>query len=246
MNHPANLALRKKLIEAAREGNLALLREHVSELPNARAYENGTVLHFSAANGHLECLDFISLAHPPMMRMQDEFGWIPLHWACEEGHLSVVSLLIERDSHTMKMTDYERLTPLHMACSNDHLSIVSLLLEKCPDAELSLSVRTNDGETLLQRASYFGQIEVSRLLLSMIPSPANQQDALSAAVFNRESFTAAISLLPVLEWQRQLGLQDEFLDVEITLSILEREEEPGQHHHHLNKSMPLMSLSVCT
>ena len=82
MNPPVDSrsALTKKLIEAARDGNLAVLREHVSELPSVRDNGwNASVLHLSAQNGHLECVDFISLAHPRMMRMQNKVGWTPLN-----------------------------------------------------------------------------------------------------------------------------------------------------------------------
>ena len=249
MNAPVNSALTSKLLEAAKDGNLAVLREHVSELPNVRDYYwNRSVLHLSAMNGHFECVDFISLAHPHMMRMQDKFERTPLQLACYEGHLSVVSLLIERDSHTMTMTNTNNgSTPLHVACFKGHLSIVSLLLEKCPDPELLMSVRTNDGETPLQRASIFGQIKVSRLLVCMNPSPANQQEALSAVHFNRESFTAAISLLPVVEWQRQLGLQDEYLCVERAVIILQHQRDElelqEQQQQQLHESPILIATS---
>ena len=238
---PVNSDLRNKLIDAANDGNLAVLREYVSELPSVRGhFWNQSVLHLSAGKGHFECVDFISLAHPHMisMRMQDDGRSRrtpdPLHRACVNSHLSVVSLLIERDSHTMTMTHNDGGTPLHCACSNGHLSIVSLLLDKCLDPALLMSVRNNDGKAPLQYASFFGKIEVARFLLSMIPSPANQQEALSAAdIRTRESFAAAISLIPVVEWQRQLGLQDEYLCVERTLILLaqQKDEQELQEQH---------------
>ena len=74
MNPPVlvDSALTKKLIWAALVGNLAVLREHVSQLPSVRAAWSQSVLHLSAWKGHLECVDFISraLAHPHMMRVQ--------------------------------------------------------------------------------------------------------------------------------------------------------------------------------
>ena len=65
MNHRMNSALMCKLIQAAEHGNLAVLRKHVSQLPSVRDSINQSVLHWSAEKGHLECVDFISLAHPP-------------------------------------------------------------------------------------------------------------------------------------------------------------------------------------
>ena len=61
MNHPVNSDLQKKLIQAAEDGNLAVLREHVSQLPSVRDNDwNRSVLHWSAYYGHFEYVDFIS------------------------------------------------------------------------------------------------------------------------------------------------------------------------------------------
>ena len=165
---------------------------------------------------------------------------MPLHWACADGHLSVVSLLIEIDPHTMTMTGKHDLTPFHLACARGHLYIVSLLLEKCPDPGLLMSARDIDGKTPLQHASHFGKIKFARLLLSMVPSPAHQQEALTEVYHNHEFFKRAISFIPVLEWQKQLGLQDEYLTVERTLVILESEEL-----HHQESPILITTDSLC-
>ena len=87
--------MKRKLIEAGKDGNFAVLREHVSQLPSVRDNDwNQSLLHWSARRGHFTCVDFISLAHPRMMRIQDKYGQTPLHYACIWGHLSVVSILI--------------------------------------------------------------------------------------------------------------------------------------------------------
>ena len=87
----------------------------------------------------------------------------------------------------------------------------------------SLSITNSDGRTPLLLAAYNTRIEVTRFLLSINPSLANLQyrrKALGVQVVSRnrgrESFPEVISHLPVCEWQRQLGLQDEYLNVERT------------------------------
>ena len=142
----------------------------------------------------------------------------------------------------MTMTDNGVRIPLHFACSDGNISMVSLILGKCPDPEVLMNVSDKDGRTPIQVAAYFGRIEVIRLLISMNPSSERQQEALSAVGTNSDdshayesSFTrnraaiyTGISSLPVVEWQRQLGLQDEYLYVERTVLILDQQQYQQQ------------------
>ena len=133
----------------------------------------------------------------------------------------------------MSMTSYDGDTPLHFACTRGHLSLVTLLTERDYGLK-SIHVTNNYGRTPLQMAAYFGRIDITCVLLSMIPSSESQQDALKAAqrsnnATRRDTFTLAISQLPVVEWQRQLGLQDEYLSVERTLLVLAQQDSPIAH-----------------
>ena len=246
MDWPIKKALVKRIFAAAKEGNLEMLRKNVSILPSVRDEKNGSasVLHTSACGGHLPCVDFISLAYPHMMRIQDNYGWIPLHVACGHGHLSVVSLLIERDPDTMGMSSPFGDTPLYFACYHGHLPIVSLLLDKAP---LDLGILTTNtafkkgAHTLLWGAVRSLHLDVTRVLLSLNPSPELRQTILnfdhvrplgsqgqhahSADEVRYAAFNQAISQLPIEEWRRQIWLQDEYLCVERACSTLEFDED---------------------
>ena len=94
----------RMLISAAKQGDVSVLRQHVSELPFVKDEEwEMSVLAWSANNGQLECVKFVSHEHPQMMRMGDKNGATPLYNACFYGHLAVASLLMERDPESTRI-----------------------------------------------------------------------------------------------------------------------------------------------
>ena len=225
MNLGIDHDLAETLINGAKRGNLELLREYVSELPNVRdtSVHKATVLWWSVFYGHSECVDFISRAHPHMMQMRDNYlNFTPLHISCSYGQLSVGSLLIERFPEMIRMNTNHGQTPLHNACLHGHSSLVSLLVEKDPE---SMNVTNKYGFTPLQEAAKCENLEVTRTLLSMNPSLTSHREALEAVRIHTsepDSYVyTVISRFPVVEWQRQLGLQEEYMCVERALFLLE-------------------------
>ena len=63
---------------------------------------------------------------------------------------------------------------------------------------LSLMMVKKNALNSLQLAAFHGTIEVTQLVLSMDPSPANQQEALCAAHYDHESFIRAVSALDLV------------------------------------------------
>ena len=77
------------------------------------------------------------------------------------------------------------------------------------------------GFSSLEIAAYFRPSELCRYLLSMLPSVDHQQQAIQAAGGpDADAFIRAISAIPVVEWQRQLGLQEEYLSVDRVLAMV--------------------------
>ena len=81
-----NSPLASKLIVAAKEGNLKLLRKHAGELPFIRDHKwNASVLSTCAMAGHLECTEFVASLYPELMRVGMSFDAhvTPLYLACQ-------------------------------------------------------------------------------------------------------------------------------------------------------------------
>ena len=91
------------------------------------------------------------------------------------------------------------------------------------------------GFSSLEIAAYFRPSELCRYLLSMLPSPANVEVALEVAEENREEFTSVISQLPIVEWQRQIGLQEEYMCVERVISVLLAESKYNLRPHKVER-----------
>ena len=100
-------------------------------------------------------------------------------------------------------------------CESASVDCVSahIYISKDPSA---IPVVTHSGYTALQIAARSGYIEIVQSLLSMEPSSELQNEALTYAP---ETCSLTISQLSVSEWQRQLGLQNEFLFVEGVVSV---------------------------
>ena len=107
-------------------------------------------------------------------------------------------------------------TALHMACSTGQLPAVLLLSES--DLHV-IHMVDSGGDTPIQLASREGHMDCVRALLSILPSTAAKQDALQVA--SSPKLRRQITRIPLIDWQRQLGLQDEHLCVERALCVFD-------------------------
>jgi len=193
-NHstPLHFALKGGNAEAARllvehgADVLALDRNHstplhfASESGNAEAarllVEHGADVH-ALNNNHSTPLHFISrysgagvasvlLEHGAIVDARDNKGSTPLHVALQCGNPKVARLLLEHGAN-LHVPDKQYQTPQHLLVamwsntSPDDVDTVRFFVERGAD----IDALDNSRSTLLHRASYQGNVEVSQLLL---------------------------------------------------------------------------------
>jgi ankyrin repeat protein len=96
----------------------------------------------------------------------------PLHIACLLGHIEIVSYLLQQPHIEIDAINKDGSTSLHSACIGSYISkegqsgvfntnVVTLLLEK----GINIRLQNKNGGTALHTASYFGQIDIAKLIL---------------------------------------------------------------------------------
>jgi ankyrin len=106
------------------------------------------------------------LEHGAEVDTRDKDRWAPLHFASDHGKLEIVLLLLDHNAEVNAETDQGE-KPLHNAShceyssQEDCVRVAQLLLDRGAD----VNTRCNDHQTPLHIASYFGNLEVVRLLL---------------------------------------------------------------------------------
>ncbi len=140
---------------------------------------------------------------PVDIREKASWRWTPLMFAVESGDLETIRFLLDRGADVNAL-DIRNAAPLYIAAKRGDTAIVSLLVERGAELNHSSGSKYDDDKwhdlgTALQGASYFGHIDVVRLLLEKgadinVISPAKSQTALSQAL-NKGNFLVAKELL---------------------------------------------------
>jgi ankyrin repeat protein len=97
--HIDSLAVEGRLIHAAKDGDVAVLRElldaHPEKLRLRTPPYNGTLLHDAAARGHLAAVDLLVKRGLDVNAREGGDNTYPMHWAAAGGHLDVVRYLAD-------------------------------------------------------------------------------------------------------------------------------------------------------
>ena len=125
------------LLEAAKEGNLVLVRSLLSD-PScdllARDEEGNTALHIAASRGHHDVvLELASRYMTPPSEASagvNNEGETPLHLACSGGWIRCVDPLAIKFPNEINISDSSGNTPIMAASSAGHETITSLLKER--------------------------------------------------------------------------------------------------------------------
>lgn len=154
----------RPLAVAAQHGQLGALRLLVKEGAeiSARDRTRSTALHWAAEGGHEEVVAFL-LGQGAQADVEDTGGRTPLMLACAHGHVGVVRLLGQyMGTLALDEQDDRGNTGLHLAVDGGRTEVVNFLISQGADANRLFS---DDGTTLLMRASANGHLGVVRALL---------------------------------------------------------------------------------
>jgi len=84
------------IYEAAREGNIEAVKQHIAAGTDVNAKDDAlewTPLFMAAGKGHKEIVELL-IANGADVNVKNENGWTPLHWTAYYGHKEIVELLI--------------------------------------------------------------------------------------------------------------------------------------------------------
>lgn len=151
------------VLEAARSGDVALVRELIDadpELVNASTERGSTTLLFACVGGSPDVVRLL-LDRGADARAANDAHYTPLHVAAARDHVEAMELLISAGAD-IESADLEGERALHHAAANGARRAVELLLRHGADLE----ARNDHGRTpLLLVARESGDIETARVLI---------------------------------------------------------------------------------
>ena len=171
-----------------------LLLDHGAD-SNAETRRGLKLLH-QVSFGMYECQEDgvriaeLLLTHGAEVDARNKDHWTPLHIACQNGKLEIVHLLLDNGAEVNAET-VDGLKPLHSLSYGEYRSqedgvrVAQLLLERGAD----VNTRRNDHRTPLHVASYYGNIEIVRLLLDHGADPeANAEGNMGEKPLHKVSY----------------------------------------------------------
>ncbi|XP_034531926.1 espin-like protein [Notolabrus celidotus] len=168
-----------RAIQAARAGDLALLRELSSSghLSSAITDVQGAgPVHHAARCGRLECLEFLvgELGLAGDIRASNRAT--PAHDAAATGHIRELQWLVDQGGCNIEDKDASGATALHLAARFGCVGVVEWLLSVGGEAELE----TNCGAVPAHYAAAYGDLTCLKLLLQHAHGCVNHQTGLGA------------------------------------------------------------------
>ncbi len=115
--------------EAANEGNIEAVKQHIAAGTNVNArHKSGglTPLHYAVARGHKEVAELL-ITKGADVNAKSNTGWTPLHGAAWTGHKEIVELLIAEDADVNAKERTFSHTPLDSAIDFEEPEIADLL-----------------------------------------------------------------------------------------------------------------------
>lgn len=129
---------KEEFLEAARYGELTDLElmfghERLRELidfPSLVDESSGSSsLMFAAANGHIDCVEFLANQVSVSINQKNNNGNTALHWASLNGHSDCVQFLISRSADVTASNMFGK-TPFDEAMARDHKDCCELLVKE--------------------------------------------------------------------------------------------------------------------
>ncbi|UCH83917.1 MAG: ankyrin repeat domain-containing protein [Candidatus Latescibacterota bacterium] len=147
--------------DLARTGDLEQVKNLIDQSPdllNALNEEEETPLHFAAASGNLDLVEYL-VSSGAEVDAPNNVGQTPLLYAAYDGHVEICEFLI-RVGAKADFRDGRGNSPLDFAARQGQLDVVALLIAE--GAEIDRDGR--DGRTPLWYAASTGQLEIVKLL----------------------------------------------------------------------------------
>jgi hypothetical protein len=176
-------SLAKKLVAAAKSGDVALVEKLLAEGANvnARNKSGETALMKAAWHGHTETVQFL-LEKGTNIHATDKDGWTALMFAAGKGHTETVKLLLEKGTN-IHATEKDDWTALMLAAGNGHTETVKLLLEKCADVNARDSnEEKNEDKWMPANPRFLSNMPLSSLVRIFIFTNGDGQTVLSCPV----------------------------------------------------------------
>ncbi|KAL3739001.1 hypothetical protein ACJRO7_020402 [Eucalyptus globulus] len=146
--------MERRLLEAARKGNVDELKDLVSSnelILKEMALEAAghTLLHVACVAGHLDVVQELLKHMPKLAKKVNAGGFSPLHIAAAQGEVEIARELLRVGEDLCFVKGRERRIPLHYAVVNGELNVMKVLLSASPE---SVEETTAREETVLHLA----------------------------------------------------------------------------------------------
>ena len=157
------------LMEAARQGNLPVVKQCISQAARVD-FRNHIqwALWLAAKYGHLSLVKFLVQEAGVSPHLSHNSDQTPLHVACSFGNLEIVHYLAGTGTD-LSCRDGDRDTPLHFASGAGHVDVVQYLVI---EGGVDINTPGKDGWSPLHAACFGGQLQV---LLWLMKAGANTE-----------------------------------------------------------------------
>ncbi|KDP35568.1 hypothetical protein JCGZ_09006 [Jatropha curcas] len=168
---------------AAREGNLEMVREMMSETAEAELKEmlskqnqsGETALYVAAECGHADLVkEMMKYYDTGSASIKARNGCDAFHIAAKQGELETLVVLMEANPDLAMTYDSSNTTALHSAASQGHVEVVNFLLEK--GSSNLVSIAKSNYKTALHSAARNGHLEILKALVNKEPGIATRID----------------------------------------------------------------------
>ncbi|KAL3861995.1 hypothetical protein ACJMK2_008001 [Sinanodonta woodiana] len=173
--------------------------------PWCKTSHEETLLHRASFRGHLEMSKYLVQTYPTMLDEVDNMKRTSAHYAAESGNIALLSYLIDSGTDPRCKT-FEEESLLHRACLTGQLEMSKYLVQSYPkilhevdnmkrtpahyavqrgnvallcfliDCGSDPWCKTSDKETLLHRATFRGDLEMSKYLVQTYPTMLHEVD----------------------------------------------------------------------
>ncbi|XP_037530938.1 espin-like protein [Nematolebias whitei] len=168
-----------RAIQAAREGDLAALRDLASSgsLPSDISDAQGAgPVHYAARCGQLDCLQLLVRDLGLSAESRALNGASPAHDAAATGNNRELQWLVDQGGCNIEHTDAAGATALHLAARFDHVEVIQWLLSVGGAAH----VETSCGAVPAHYAAANGSLTCLQLLIQETPGCVNHQTGMGA------------------------------------------------------------------